>query len=215
MPSSGSKSRLAIKRPVLLTALFLLFGGIVLVALFTSLLLPRYQGWQQLAETTSQYEAELDQLQRVPVPNRTESEQDGAWQEQVPPREEFYRFLLDLHEIETSTKVVVDNIVFGEEQRLRSLSDGSSEEEGAAIYEQSVTMGLEGTYSEMTEFLGQLHQLERIVNISKWSMTVAAPPAMPMDGSSAAEAEGPPQVERFHLDVTCTLYYTEQLALVE
>lgn len=226
MPLSGSKFRLAIKRPVLLTALFLLFCGIVLITLFTSLLLPRYQGWQQLADKTSQYETELEQLQSVPIPDRTESEQNGSWREQVPPREEFYRFLLDLHEIETSAKVVVDNILFGEEQRLRSLSVGSSEEEGAAIYEQSVTMSLEGTYSEMTQFLGLLLQLERIVNISKWSMTVAAPPAMPMDGSVEADpmwrdeqpdgsSEGPPSEERFHLDVTCSLYYTEQLAAVE
>lgn len=75
----------------------------------------------------------------------------------------------------------------------------------STITEQQVTITLNGTYSHIVDFLGQLQQLERLVSVKQLQMSPYGQP-----GTSAVNSGGKSeQSEQFTLTLTCSIYSAE------
>lgn len=77
------------------------------------------------------------------------------------------------------------------------------------IYEQDISMNLGGNYDQLTQFMNQLQEMSRIVNVRTWQLTPLSP-AIQTEASSTEDIQ-----QEYQLQLTCTMYYVEGLAQSE
>ncbi|HEY0827401.1 MAG TPA: type 4a pilus biogenesis protein PilO, partial [Bacilli bacterium] len=117
---------------------------------------------------------------------------------QIPTKDEMARFILSIKELEDLTGVEIQSLSSGEisEDAGASLSDivegkatlppqpansptpspvAPAESFNNAIIQSTLQLEVLGHYSQLIDFIKQIYQMERIVNVTQWSIGIGNP----------------------------------------
>jgi Tfp pilus assembly protein PilO len=200
---SLQKYILWVKKPAVKLAFVLVVGFIINITLFSLKVQPNFVENTLLNQTIRQLQNQRAEINRTPLPEKVDPNQIEQLILQVPTKFEISRVLLDLKRIEGESGAQIIDFSVGDrtvkvkdeladyiENALKKSPSvvkpvqNNGEEQpnpqpvepqlATPIKPEIVSLAIHGSYQEVTEFMGLLYTIQRIINIREWSLTPIA-----------------------------------------
>lgn len=176
-----------IRKPPVLLSLIAISGLLVNALLYFLIVAPKSSDNFAVAAREQQLEAQIKLLQNKPFPAQISDKDIESLVKQVPVNEEYPRLVKALQDIERKSGATIKSLTLNRDKQtqdalttlLMNASKQTNETQNVqtpdhteknGILEQKVTMTIAGTYAQATDFLNQMYQMERLVNVTQWGL---------------------------------------------
>ncbi|MUG69597.1 MULTISPECIES: hypothetical protein [Paenibacillus] len=208
-----------LKSPYTIIGSVVTAGLVVNIYLAFVFVLPPYLNERQFNNQIDALQQQKAAIENKPIPAKVTDEDIQKLVEQVPTQEELVRFLFSIRELEASSGAIIETVSMGNvssndpltalgltsgneeapstQQQNRSKSstaNGSSSSQKQAKNDQTtvahdLTIAINGSYPSTVDFINGLYQMNRFVNVRKWTVTAGNtnPASSGMIASKAAD----------------------------